>query len=94
MSEELITKEVLEVYGFICERPVDKELELDGIWYNRFNLCEDWYEGDFNFAVYVRGSGCMKNGYSIKTLSRLKELYRGITGTDLEKKIIEIPNKL
>jgi len=90
----LITKEILQEYGFICERERNTETELDGIWYNCFNLCEDFYDGDFNFAVYVRGSGCMKNGYSIKTVGRLKELYKGITGKNLEKAVIEVPNKL
>lgn len=89
-----LTADILKEYGFVCEREKDEEKELDGIWYNGFNLCEDSYDGTFNFAVYVRATGCMKRGYSVSTVGRLKELYKGIKNQKLEKKVIEVENKL
>lgn len=88
-----ITIELLKEYGFILERGTNVELQLDGIWYKDFNLLQDWDdESQFSFAVYVRSTGCLKSGYSISTLGRLKELYKGITGRELEK--APISNKL
>lgn len=86
--------DILEYYGFELEKKRNEELQIDGLWYNGFYLHEDFYTGDFNFAVYVRGSGCLKSGYSANTVGRLKELYRGITGRDLKPNPKPIPNKL
>lgn len=85
---------ILKEYGFVCERPRRSNSDLDGIWYNGYNLNEDFDSGEFHFATYVRGTGCMKSGYTIETVGRLKALHFGITGRMLVKPIIEIPNKL
>lgn len=61
-DETELTTDILKDYGFICERERSSETDLDGIWYNAFNLCEDHYDGTINFAVYVRSTGCMKSG--------------------------------
>lgn len=89
-----LTTEILKEYRFICKRARQEDSDLDGIWYNGYNLCENPYDGSFSFAVYVRGSGCMESGYSIYTVGRLKSLHFGITGRQLTKPIVELENKL
>lgn len=68
---------------FTLERARNKDKDVDGIWYNGFSLLESSWDGDFNFATYVRGNGEFKSGYQIPYVHRLQNLVKSLSGRDL-----------
>lgn len=80
-----ISEELLKSKGFACIRERDKDNDKDGHWVkDGLTIYQDFWSGDeFNFATRVE-NGEFKAGYRVKDLQRLRELYKGIEGKELD----------
>lgn len=87
-----LTTEILKEYGFNLDKSDYTEYNEEIYHFNGIDIHLDTETGDFMFATYVRSNGYSKSGYGFKTVGRLKSLFFGITGKQLEK--LPLQNKL
>lgn len=86
----ILTTEFLLTRGFERSEKVDYGSDKTITWINNsgITIYEEEYPSDerypFSFAVYVKGDGSFKSGYSIKTEEQLNNLNFSLTGRDLK----------
>lgn len=85
-----LSKEWVKRSGFTIES--ESEEEEERIWGGGFNLHQSLWEesqgsDEFTFAIYIRGNGYLKAGYSVTTVHRLQNLYFGLRQKQIEFKL-------
>jgi len=67
----------LKKLGFINELKRDKVANINGQWW-KDGLCiyEDFWDGNFMYASYVKSTGDLKAAFNIDSVHRLQNLYQ------------------
>lgn len=75
----------LKKLGFINELKRDKANEVNGQWW-KDGLCiyEDFWDGSFMYASYVKSNGDLKAAFNIDSVHRLQNLYQTLCCKPLE----------
>ena len=69
------------------DRKRDKEKDIDGLWIlNGITIYESAWDGDFNYATYVRGDGEFKGGFQIKRVHQLQNLFQALSTREIIRK--------
>ena len=79
-----LTAELLTQCKFKRDEREDWGGDIFYVWYNNFDIHEDWDGKNYMFAVYVKGEErSFKSGYVINYLHELQNLYFAITKQEL-----------